>query len=203
MNREEPIKSFPLYWPPQWSRTPSNKIRNARFGDRSVRTARRYLEDEVRKMGGRNLIISSNIVLRNDGLPRSGQRQPDDRGVSIFFDWNGKPFAIACDNYTTVEDNLWALYRTISALRQIERDGSSKLFEAAFRGFAALPAPQQSEPWWEVLGVSRETDFETLKSVYRRLARETHPDMPKGSQEAFQRIQMAYEQAQEEKENTN
>src|SRR5690349_8061618 len=118
------IRSYPLYWPEGWPRAKAHEIKRSLFGDHSVKEGVTMANNEVRLFGGRDLIISSNLELKLDGLPKSNQRQPTDRGVAIFFKRNGQDMALACDIYTTVEDNLWALYRTLAALRQIERDGS-------------------------------------------------------------------------------
>ncbi|MEL6162252.1 MAG: molecular chaperone DnaJ [Cyanobacteria bacterium J06628_3] len=49
--------------------------------------------------------------------------------------------------------------------------------------------------YYEILGVSRDTDKEDLKSAYRRLARKYHPDVNKepGAEERFKEINRAYE----------
>jgi hypothetical protein len=195
MKNEKSTRSYPLYWPEGWPRTESNKIKRAQFKDRSVFTARNVLADEVRRFGGRELIISSNLELKLDGLPRSNQKQPTDRGVAIFFQRNKIEMALACDVYSTVEDNLWALCRTLDALRQIERDGSPALINRAFKGFAALPDPDERN-WWEVLGIANTAGDEEIKIKYRDLARKYHPDnLETADVDVFRQVQKAYEQA--------
>lgn len=190
---EESTRAYPLYWPEGWPRTESWKIKRARFGDHSVYAGRIEISDEVRRFGGTGLIISSNLELRLDGNPRSGQKQPDDRGVAIYFKRDGVDVALACDVYNTVHDNLWALVRTLGALRQIERDGSPALINRAFRGFKALPDPNSKE-WWEVLNVPRTASDEEIKDHYRTLARVYHPDnTDTGNEEMFRQVQRAYE----------
>lgn len=150
---------------------------------------------EVRRLGGTNLVISSNFTLRQDGLPRAGQRQPDDRGVAVYFSRKKQPFCFACDKWMTVEDNLWAIKLTIEALRQIERTGASDMLDRAFTGFLALPMP---ESWWQVLGISQAASVEEIKVAHRRLVKEHHPDRG-GDATKFQRIQEAYEASLKEK----
>lgn len=192
-NNNESQRSFPLYWPESWPRTDANKVKKAQFKDRSVFTARKELEFEVHRFGGRDLIISSNLELKLDGTPRSGQKQPIDRGVAIFFSRKGEPMALACDVYSTVEDNLWALVRTLQALRQIERDGSPALINRAFKGFAALPDPETKQ-WFQVLNVSPEANHSAVKGAYITLAKKYHPDNSEtGDAEQFRMVQQAYE----------
>ena len=193
MKQNESTRAYPLYWPESWPRTESHKVKRAQFKDRSVFTARRELESEIRKFGGRDLIISSNLELKLDGTPRSGQKQPADKGVAVFFERKGEPMALACDVYSSVEDNLWALVRTLEALRQIERDGSPALINRAFKGFAALPDPNTRQ-WWEVLGVEKTADNSTIRAAFIRLAKIHHPDAG-GDAVVFDQVQKAYDMA--------
>lgn len=189
----ESQRSYPLYWPEGWPRTEPYKQKRAQFKDRSVSVGRRFLVDEIQRFGGSELIISSNLELKLDGTPRSNQRQPVDRGVAIFFKRKGVDMALACDVYTTVEDNLWALCRTIDALRQIERDGSPALINRAFKGFMALPDPDARD-WWEVLCVNRMASDDEIKQAYRKLAMQHHPDHG-GDPVMFDMVQKAYDLA--------
>jgi len=191
----ESMRSYPLYWPEGWPRVQGYQKKQARFGDHSVAEGRRVLGDQVRLFGGDGLIISSNIELRLDGLPRSNQRQLSDCGVAIFFKRNKQDMALACDIYTTVEDNLWALCRTLDALRQIERDGSPSLINRAFKGFAALPDPD-AKKWWEILGVAENSNDEEIRQAYHKLGRRYHPDNKEtGDTALFRQATEAYELA--------
>jgi len=189
----ESTRSYPLYWPEGWPRSKYQK--QAKFGDHSVAQGRKILQDQVRLFGGSELIISSNLELKLDGMPKSNQRQPGDRGVAIFFKHNKQDFALACDVYTTVEDNLWALCRTLAALRQIERDGSPSLINRAFKGFAALPDPSERK-WHEVLGVPSTATEAEIRQAYFILAKKYHPDNKEtGNPDRFLQVQQAYEAA--------
>lgn len=189
----ESTRNYPLYWPEGWPRSGFHKV--ARFDDHSVAEGRRMVADQVRLFGGKELIISSNLELRLDGNPRSNQRQPEDRGVAIFFKRNDQDMALACDVYNTVEDNLWALCRTLDALRQIERDGSPSLINRAFKGFAQLPDPNARE-WWQVLNLHETASNEEIKKSYFNLARQYHPDNKEtGDDDLFRQVQSAYELA--------
>lgn len=184
------ITAYPLSWPANWPRTDRYKITRSRYGDRSLAAARDAINDQIRLLRGRDIVISSNLELRNDGLPRSGQRQPVDRGVAVYFEYKGKPMCFACDRWDAIEDNLWAVNLTIEAIRQIERAGSSDMMERAFRGFDALPAPAGAM-WWEVLEVAQDADPDTIRSAYLAKAKVHHPDAG-GDAEKFQEIVAAF-----------
>ncbi|MBX3172437.1 MAG: J domain-containing protein [Candidatus Eremiobacteraeota bacterium] len=54
----------------------------------------------------------------------------------------------------------------------------------------------ETKDYYQILGVSREADDKEIKSAYRKLARENHPDVHNGDKEAerrFQEINEAYE----------
>lgn len=179
--------SFPLQWPDGWARTAPHRRQRSRYkvtGD----SATRHLMAELGRMGAHrsSLVLSTNIVLRNDGLPYS--RQPshavEDPGAAIY--WSTTAFkdrVIACDKWDNVYDNIHALGLAIEAMRAIDRAGASQVMERAFTAFGALPAASSApvvRPWWEVLGLPKEAlSFATLPMVeaqYRDLATKAHPD---------------------------
>jgi len=101
----------------------------------------------------------------------------------------------------TVAAVLRAVWKTIEALRGIERWGAKEMVNAAFRGFKALPetiimGEHTARAWWEVLQVSQTADWDVIDAAYKRLLHKVHPDKG-GSDFAFQEVQSAYRQAKE------
>lgn len=189
------IEAFPLQWPagkPRVKRRARSRFA-VTFGKSLM-----AVQKEVRLLGGRGLVISSNVELRRDGLPYASAREPSDPGVAVYFQYKDRPMCFACDRWDLVRDNCWAIAKTIEALRGIERWGTGDMVEQAFTGFTALPSPSQADDWRTTLGFAP-TDRPTLEQVdeaYRRLAMLHHPDRG-GSTEQFQRINRAREQARE------
>ena len=134
------------------------------------------------------LVISSNVTL--------GADTPADPGVSVWFVWDGLQVCIPVDRYRSVASNLQAIHHIIEARRVELRHGTLALVRATFQGFLALPAPAGRE-WWDVLMVPKDCTREDVKSAYRRLASERHPDKPGGSHEAMAELNKAQEQALE------
>jgi hypothetical protein len=142
------------------------------------------------------MVLSTNLRLRNDGLPRSGQAQPSDRGLAAYFTYKKQPMCFACDRWDRIQDNIYAIAMTIEALRGIERWGSGSMVEQAFTGFAALPPPRgESADPWEVLGIRPGATEEEVDAAYRQKARKAHPDAPGGSEEAMQALNAARDAA--------
>lgn len=119
--------------------------------------------------------------------------------MACYFKLKGKPHCLPCDTYTKVEQNICALAAHIEATRAIERYGVADL-AAMFTGFQALPSPEHaSAPMWhQVLGIATPATLAQAELAYRRRRSETHPDKPGGSQDAFDLVQRAWEQAQQE-----
>jgi hypothetical protein len=189
------IEAYPLCWPSTWKRTDRYHHKVAHFATHSLASARDYVLNELRKMGAKNVIISSNVRLRLDGLPRSTQATPEDPGVAVYFELKGENKVLACDLWHRVQDNLWAIGKHIEAIRGQERWGVGTINQA-FMGYNALPSPQTS--WWIVLEVDRDADFETIREAYRKKVKNAHPDTG-GSEEEFILIQTAWNDMREER----
>jgi len=126
------------------------------------------------------------------------QRQPDDPGVAIYFEYKKRQMCFACDRWRKVEDNLQAVAKTIEALRGVARWGTGDMMEAAFTGFAALPAPgQTSLSWREILEVSPNASRDEVSMSYKTLRSRHHPDKG-GDPVMFNAVQKAFEQAAKE-----
>ena len=194
------ISASPLFWPHGQSRT-----KHRRPSQLSVPLAqsRARLLHELKLLGATNVIISSNLELRRDGLPYADSREPDDPGIAVYFDRkaNGRetrPFVIACDSYTKAVSNLRAVGVTVEALRTIARHGASNMLEQAFSGFAALP-PHTSvaKPWWEVLGVDVDATQNEIRAAFLALSKIHHPDVEGGNHDRMAEINEAFRQAKE------
>ena len=130
------IAAFPLTWPENRPRTRAPEPSRFKV---TLGAAINELQDEVQRLGGRDLVISSNLPLRRDGLPMASRSAPKDRGVAVYFTYKRKPMCFACDQWATVEENMRAIAKTIDTLRGIERWGSGQMVEQAFTGFLASP----------------------------------------------------------------
>ena len=185
--------AYPLSWPPGWPRTDAGRRESSRF-KATVPSALKFLEEEIRRLGGKQLVVSSNCSL--------GQYRPDDPGVVAYFHYQGINAAIPCDRWRYPEENLHAIAKTIESMRGIERWGAKNMIKAAFTGFAALPAPGQSsgKGWREILGFQpdRTPTRDEALHAYRILRSESHPDKPGGSAAMFDSVQRAWELAQQE-----
>ena len=198
---EEPAS--PLSWPAGRPRTPDRDRTRALFSRDSANMAtvarrRMHLKRELRLLGVTEYVISTNLALRLDGEPRSGQAAPKDPGVAVYFTLNGRKVALPCDRWDRVADNLRAIVKHIESIRGQERWGVGTI-EQAFTGYAALPPPIAGEPparsWREVLGfgADEQVPARRLSLRYRSVAKERA-----GDEDALRELNIARDQALEE-----
>lgn len=208
--------AFPLSWPKTWKRTDSHLRAAApffvtrttyddagvsRYAGRTRRSMSDAAEEVLRQLaqlGAQQVVISTNVELRNDGLPYSNRRPPEDPGAAVYFVLRKRPCVLASDKWKRVEDNLWAIAKHIEALRGQERWGVGSV-EQAFAGYTALPAPGDSTAatWYNVLGVSADCSYDDALAAYRAEAMKTHPDKPGGSHESMSRLNASWDQARQ------
>jgi hypothetical protein len=186
---------FPLSWPAGRPRTQFRTHSRFKTGWQAAIDA---LTAELARLGGNKLvdttILSTNVSLRLDGQPRgTAARQVSDPGVAVYFSYKGREVCFACDRWTLVHDNIYAVAKTIEAMRGIARWGTGEMLDAAFRGFAALP-PKGQRPWRELLGPGSLADVELR---FRELARKAHPDVG-GSHDQMAELNVALAAARAE-----
>ncbi len=212
------VTRYPLSWPVGWKRTAPAARRAAQFSrreqeyhtradgsrysysvkkDLSVFDATRRLSEELARLigDGKPFVLSTNMELRQDGMPRSDRRAPADPGAALYFKLRGQDRCLACDRYTTVAGNIAAIAAHIEALRAIERYGVGTL-DQAFAGYTALPSRvDDAIAWWDVLRIERsKATPETVAAAFRALALTHHPDRG-GNTELMTKITLARDAA--------
>ena len=215
------ISVYPLKWPEGWPRTPSHMRQSKnRFlsgttyeydssapkgrryvGRKPVRfdVARKKLTAELERMGATNVVISTNIPLRQDGLPRAdiARHTSDDPGIAVYFTHKKRQLVMAQDAYSGMAGNMRSLGLAIEALRQLERHGGGTMMERAFAGFIAIAPPSWKKPWREVFGVRRDWRGD-IKAMYRDLAKHRHSDTGGGHDTIMAELNVAYAEAKQE-----
>lgn len=174
--------AFPLRWPDGRPRTPAQARKRALWKhdgrDMTLTPARQRLRFQLDAMTRRgepwrttDIVLSMNIRFTLQGTrDKNYLRDPEDPGVALYFALDRKPLVLACDRWTTVQDNIAAIAAHIEALRGQERWGVADLAQA-FAGHVALPAPEQ---WWQVLGIPPNADVAAIDAAWRARHKELH-----------------------------
>lgn len=197
--------AYPLRWPEGYPRRKPFQREHARFKIESFARARDQVLSELRLLGARYVVLSTNVPVyerKGNGydepelVPYANLREPDDPGVAVYFDLDKEQRVIPCDRWHRTKDNMLAVARTVEAMRGIDRWGTGEMMKRAFSAFAALPPPASA--WRDVFGLhSVGTTLEQVKQVYRDMAFRAHPDRG-GSQEAMATLNVALQAAEKE-----
>jgi hypothetical protein len=181
---------FPLEWPRGWTRTEHRT--SSRF-KAATSKALPLLTGEVGRMGGSGLVITTNLPLKADGTFRL-DRDPVDPGAAVYFRRGGKDVVFACDQFDELRENVYAIAKTIEAMRAIERYGAAELVDRAFSGFLGLPAvASEGEDCWSILGLAPMSTMAAVKAVHHSLTRKLHAEG--AASEEFARINVARDEA--------
>jgi hypothetical protein len=170
--------AYSLHWPEGWARTSARKSGH-KFGQTRELTfdrARNSLSKELKCLGASNMVLSTNLPVRLDGMPyaEAARKTLPDPGVAVYFTYKGRQMVMAQDEYQYIAANMRSLALAIEAMRQLERHGGGgAMMERAFTGFAALPAPKSP---WKILGLDGAAPKEAIEQAYRDLAKKLHPD---------------------------
>jgi hypothetical protein len=188
------VNAFPLSWPIDWPRTTNRRespYEVVEFG----RNRDLVLASLLKMTDRRDIVLSTNVPLRGDGLPYATGQAPKDPGVAVYWMRGGKPQVIACDRWYKVGENARAIWYALESLRQLERCGASQVIERAYAGFAALPAANRTKPWREVLGFPEGPVWgDAVEARYRELSKLHHPDVG-GDTIRMAEINVAYKEA--------
>ena len=204
------IEAYPLQWPMGRPRRPANQRQRARFSkvvkgndspgssDRrselSVYAATERLKKQVERLRGSSLVVSTNIKVRQDGLPMSRAAMPEDPAVCVYFVWRGKTRAFPSDKWDRVADNIAAIAAHLEAMRAIERYAVGET-EQVFEGYKLLTSADASKVWWEILGFPNPpANWATVESRWLDKIRRAHPDAGGSANQAAE-INAAYDQA--------
>lgn len=109
-----------------------------------------------------------------------------------------------CEEHAAEYNKGWDYFAGLTAEEAAEREANEKrdfsgFKEAAHYGWAGSGDGSRSRDEMralEVLGLDPDSSFEDAKKAWRRIAKETHPDVNQGNEDAakaFQAGQAAYE----------
>lgn len=189
---------YPLAWPDGWPRKSYGRESSHKFDGRTYALtfsrARDGLLDELRQLGAKDVILSSNHRVDKRGMAVETTRVHD-HGVAVYFELKGKRLVMAQDTYDSAAGNMRSLALAIDGLRQMRRHGGAHMMERAFAGFAALPDPNKVD-WRAAFGFKPgdKITIEMVQSRFREKAKEYHSDVG-GSGSAMTQLNVARDQA--------
>jgi hypothetical protein len=197
------IEASPCSWPVGWPRTPEYKRSRSRYRV-SFAEARNDILAALRAMRATEVVISTNIALRRDGLPYANANEPTDAAVAVYwsdFKLSDAPRTrvIACDRWLKVRENMRACGLAIRALHQLQLSGATQVVDRVFMGLTTLVADNPRRSWRDVFGYGPEWHprlcLASIAARYKELALKRHPDTNGGSHEEIVELNQAHAEA--------
>jgi DnaJ-domain-containing protein 1 len=186
-----------LDWPTGFDKTDStNREPNNRY-EASLRDSIDDLEAELELLGVDDwrLSTAARHQKRNPNYPYA-DASPDDPSAVVRWTMDGEQFAVACDAYSRLRDNIRTLYLYIGEKRKMEQrpveTGQSEFANARLPSGEESDAVVAQEPPHEILGVPSNADRDLVKQAFRRRVQTVHPDHG-GSDAEFRRVKNAKE----------
>ncbi|MFC7077889.1 J domain-containing protein [Haloarcula halophila] len=182
-------------WPAGFERTPTRRREPNRNFSADLSDTTEALAAEMDRLGADEWRASiANSHTKSNTLPRY-DANPDDPGFVLYWTRSGQQFAVACDAYSRLRDNVREVYLWINETRM----RGTRAVVTGESEFAAAKLPSGddeavvvSAPPHEVLDVSPEAPESVVEAAYRAKIKEVHPDNG-GDREEFQRVKRAKE----------
>jgi len=184
-----------LDWPPGFERVPSVEREPNRNYEVSLSTALDELEAELDRLGVEEVRLSTAAPQRQRDNRPYANASPDDPGAVVRWMMDGEQYAVACDAYSRLRDNV----RTIGLYVREKRKMEQRPVETGESEFAnaRLPSGEQESVVvagdgsgrspHEILGVAADAPDETVRGAARQLKRKHHPDRG-GDRERFKAV---------------
>ncbi len=183
-------------WPTGWDRTPSPDREPNKSYKMELRSAIEELQAEMRRLDVDDWRLSTDLdhQSQNPNVPYANQPEPQDPGVVVRWTMDGAQYAVACDRYSRVRDNLRTVGLYIREKRKMEKR-PVVTGESEFANARLPPGDDESvavgrAPPHEVLDVAPDADDATVKNAWRERVKEAHPDAG-GSNEGVKRVNRA------------
>jgi len=127
---------------------------------------------------------------KSNGLPLHNAK-PDDPGFVLRWTDDGEQFAVACDDYSRLRDNLRTVYLWVHETRMRSqrpvKTGDTEFAAARLPSGDGKDAVVATAPAHEVLEVPPDADDSAVKDAYRQKAKSAHPDQG-GDPAEWQRV---------------
>jgi len=184
-------------WPPSFERSnPDRRSPNRNYGV-SLHDAIEELDAEMDRLGVDDWRLDTAMrhQSRNPNYPYANQSEPNDPSVVLRWSMDGDQFAVACDAYSRVRDNLRTIGLYVREKRKMEQRPVTT-GESEFAN-ARLPSGEEdaiavSSPAHVVLGVDENASADEIEAAYRERVKEAHPDNG-GSSEELREVREAKE----------
>lgn len=167
-----------LDWPPQFERTPERERSPNNSYDVSLSRAFSDLEAELKRLGVDDHRYSFDARQRKRDQRPYSRANPDDPAFVLRWTMDGEQFAVACDRYTRLRDNV----RTVGHYLREKRKMENRPVTTGESEFSNLRLPAGPTDDFgptaahQTLGVGPDADESEIRAAFREKVKKHHPD---------------------------
>lgn len=181
--------SNPLLWKDHIKPTLNRK--KSSFKAHTVFKSCKMLAQQLTRMKAKDCIITSNIPTNTNGFI-SAKNIGLNPGCSVYFKLNGMQKVIQVDSYLGADENLYAVAKSVEAIRNLDRWGGAQVMDGVFSGFAALPSPETVTTVAMIYYFDGFNSKASARAQYLDWCKKLHPDNG-GDATDFQEMKRQYE----------
>jgi DnaJ-domain-containing protein 1 len=185
-----------LDWPHGFDRTPAGERERNNSFDVSLSKAFDDLEAELDRLGVDEHRYEFDARQRKRDQRPYARANPDDPSFVLRWTMDNNQYAVACDTYSRLRDNVRTVGLYIREKRKMESrpvaTGESEFANARLPSGDESDAVVAQEPPHAILNVSRDADPDEIREAFRKRVQRVHPDHD-GSEEEFRRAKNAKE----------
>lgn len=191
-----PEQTTRIDWPPQFDRTADHEREPNNSFDVTLARAFSDLETELDRLGVDDYDYEFDAQQRKKDKRPYSRANSDDPSFVLRWSMGGEQYAVACDRYSRLRDNVRTVGHYLNEKRKME-DRPVETGESEFAN-ARLPpgegedsvvvAGSASKQPHEVLGVDPDAPDAVVRGAYRELLKERHPDHG-GTEAEFRELQ--------------
>ncbi|SEH14627.1 DnaJ domain-containing protein [Natronorubrum sediminis] len=184
-----------LEWPAGFERTPTDdQTRNRNF-DVSLSQAFDDLEAELSRLEVDSFRYSFDANQRKSDQRPYSRANPDSPAFVLRWSMSGEQYAVACDRFSRLRDNVRTVGLYVREKRKMEQrpvvTGESEFANARLPPADDEPIAAR-EPPHEILDVDSNASASEVRRAFREQVKDAHPDNG-GSSAEFQRLTAAKE----------
>lgn len=188
-----------MNWPDGFDRTPPSE-RRAYPGGFEVTRHRSFesIMDELERIDAYNIEVETNAPHKSRRPHQPYQNaDPDDPSVVVYFERDGRQFAIPCDRWDNLRDNARCIAKYLGAKRAIDRYGVATIDTEM--STQALPSGNEEEAIvagspdqpHEILEVDPNASDEVVRAAFAARIKEDHPDQGPDGKRTVQQLKKA------------
>lgn len=130
------VEEYPLSWPNNLEMSLEGRESIGSPWTKDFTAAKKDLMFQVRRFKPKKAILSTNVPVDSAGWPFiPNYKQPKQAGAAVYFDYQGRAYAMGCADYLDTAANMVSLKKTLQALFTLKSQQGDHFFNSIMDKF--------------------------------------------------------------------